>query len=71
MSGYDGRTFLRYAFLYSLGRFVIEYFRGDKLTFAILGREFSSAMTISGLAMGLSVYLHLKLRQKAQAGGSK
>jgi len=71
MSGYNGRTFLRYAFLYSLGRFVIEYFRGDKLTFTILSREFSSAMTISLLVMVLSVYLHWKMKEKVQAGGSK
>ncbi len=65
-SGYDGRTFLQYAFLYSLGRFVIEYFRGDKLTFTILNREFSSAMTISLLVMILALYLHSKKKKGAK-----
>ncbi len=71
MPGYDGRSFLQYAFLYSLGRFVIEYFRGDKLIFSFLGREFSSAMTISALVMVLSVFLHWKMGERNQVGGAK
>lgn len=70
-SGYDGRTFLQYIFLYSFGRFVIEYFRGDKLIISMPGLEISSAMTISVLVMLLSVVLHWKMRQRPHVGGSK
>ncbi|MFQ5852999.1 MAG: prolipoprotein diacylglyceryl transferase [Candidatus Binatia bacterium] len=66
MSGYDGKVFLQYAFLYSLGRFVIEYFRGDRLAFMLLDREISSAMTISIVVMALSLYLRWMMRRERQ-----
>lgn len=66
---YDGALFLSYAFLYSLGRLVIEYFRGDALMYTLFGRSLSVAMTISVLAMAASLAFHVRLRGPSVASG--
>jgi len=47
----EGILFLWYAGLYSLGRFVIESFRGDQLTYRLGPYVLSTAMTLSALAV--------------------
>lgn len=47
----EGILFLWYAGLYSLGRFVIESFRGDQLTYRLGPYSLSTAMTLSALAL--------------------
>ncbi len=61
---YPGALFVRYAFLYSLGRFVIEYFRADALGYTVLGRPFPVARTISLLAMFACLIVHVRLRKQ-------
>lgn len=43
----NGGLFLLYAGLYSLGRFVIEIFRADVLTYRVLGQTISAAQALS------------------------
>jgi len=59
---YPGALFVRYAFLYSLGRFVIEYYRADALAYTVFGRPFPVARTISLLAMVACLVVHGRLR---------
>jgi len=60
---YPGALFVRYAFLYSLGRFVIEYYRADALAYTVFGRPFPVARTISLLAMVACLVVHGRLRR--------
>jgi phosphatidylglycerol:prolipoprotein diacylglycerol transferase len=55
---YPGQLFLFYVAFYSLGRFVIEGLRGDQLTYALGDVTFSTAKTISLVAIGGSIFLH-------------
>jgi phosphatidylglycerol:prolipoprotein diacylglycerol transferase len=43
----NGGLFLLYASLYSLGRFIIEIFRGDETTYGIFGLSISAAQILS------------------------
>lgn len=43
----NGGLFLLYAGLYSIGRFIIEFFRGDERTYGIFGMSISVAQILS------------------------
>ncbi|MHB8281034.1 MAG: prolipoprotein diacylglyceryl transferase [Candidatus Humimicrobiaceae bacterium] len=43
----NGGLFLLYAGLYSIGRFIIEFFRGDERTYGIFGVSISAAQILS------------------------
>jgi phosphatidylglycerol:prolipoprotein diacylglycerol transferase len=66
---YPGALFVRYAFLYSLGRFVIEYFRADALAYRVLGQPFPVARTIGLLTMLACLIVHARLRHRGIASG--
>jgi phosphatidylglycerol:prolipoprotein diacylglycerol transferase len=61
---YPGALFVRYAFLYSLGRFVIEYVRADALAYSVFGRPFPVAKTLSLLTMLGCLVVHARLRNR-------
>jgi phosphatidylglycerol:prolipoprotein diacylglycerol transferase len=62
-TSYPGQLFLFYAAFYSLGRFVIEGFRADQLTYALGDLTFSTAKTISLLVFGGAIFLHYYLQK--------
>ena len=64
---YPGALFVRYAFLYSLGRFVIEYFRADALSYTVLGKPFPVARTISLFTVLACLVVHARLRPRGGA----
>lgn len=61
---FDGQLLWAYGILYSIGRFVIEYFRGDDRGFAGI---LSTSQFIGIFALTLSVYMLMNLRHKHNA----
>ena len=63
---FDGQIFWAYGILYSIGRFVIEYFRGDDRGFAV--EQFLSTSQFVGIfVLGISVFMFYCLHRKAAA----
>ena len=60
----EGTLFLWYAGLYSLGRFVIEPFRWDQLTYRLGPYSLSTAMTFSALAIMGAFFAGFLLRSR-------
>jgi phosphatidylglycerol:prolipoprotein diacylglycerol transferase len=60
---FDGQIILAYALLYAVGRFVIEYFRGDLDRGFVLGGLFSTSQFIA-LLLGLTSLLFLIIRSR-------
>lgn len=66
----NGGLFLLYAGLYSVGRFVIEIFRGDELTYRVLGQPISAAQALSLVIMLAAVVLHFILGRRRREANS-
>jgi phosphatidylglycerol:prolipoprotein diacylglycerol transferase len=63
---FDGQLFWLYGILYSIGRFIIEFYRGDERGFAV--EDLLSTSQFIGLfALAASVFMLLKLRPKKPA----
>ena len=60
---FDGQLFWLYGVLYSIGRFIIEFYRGDERGFAVEGL-LSTSQFIGLFALAVSVFMLLKLRSK-------
>jgi len=61
---FDGQVLWTYGILYSIGRFIIEYFRGDDRGYA-LDDLFSTSQFIGLFFFALSVFMWFYLKQKA------
>ncbi len=65
---FDGQVILAYALVYAVGRFVIEYFRGDQDRGFVLGSFFSTSQFIALLIAALAVGLYfVRVRRAATA----
>lgn len=62
---FDGQLFWLYGILYSIGRFLIEFFRGDERGFTIED-VLSTSQFIGIFILGLSIFMLLKLRNKTR-----
>lgn len=60
---FDGQLFWIYGILYSIGRFIIEFFRGDDRGFAVEG-VLSTSQFIGIFTLSLSIFMLVKLRNK-------
>lgn len=60
---FDGQIFWTYGILYSIGRFIIEYFRGDDRGFALEG-VLSTSQFIGIFVLAASAFMLISLRQK-------
>ncbi|MFQ5450088.1 MAG: prolipoprotein diacylglyceryl transferase [Nitrospinaceae bacterium] len=59
---FDGQIIWTYGILYSIGRFIIEYFRGDDRGFAVQN-VFSTSQFIGIFILGFSVLMLIYLRR--------
>lgn len=64
---FDGQVFWSYGILYSIGRFVIEYFRGDDRGYAV-DQILSTSQFVGIFVLALSVFMVFALRRKNAAG---
>ena len=60
---FDGQLFWLYGILYSIGRFLIEFFRGDERGFTIED-VLSTSQFIGIFILSLSIFMWVKLRNK-------
>ena len=60
---FDGQLFWLYGTLYSVGRFIIEFFRGDERGFAV-ENILSTSQFIGLFALAISVFMLFKLKPK-------
>lgn len=66
---FDGQIFLLYIILYSIGRFVIEYFRGDESRGYVIGDAISNSQFIGLIFIGVAIYYYRKLSTKSKLSG--
>jgi phosphatidylglycerol:prolipoprotein diacylglycerol transferase len=64
---FHGQIFLVYLMLYSIGRSVVEMFRGDVERGFIIENLLSNSQLISGLLFLTALYFYLRLRKAATA----
>jgi len=62
---YAGQVFWLYVFLYCLGRFAIEWLRGDAERGTLISSALSPAQWISLLGLPLAVAFHFHLKKKS------
>lgn len=60
---FDGQILWTYGILYSIGRFIIEFFRGDDRGF-VVERFLSTSQFISIFVLAVSVFMIVSLRRK-------
>lgn len=65
---FDGQVLWTYGILYSIGRFIIEYFRGDDRGFAV-DDLFSTSQFIGLFFLGLSLFMWFYLHRKDRPSG--
>ncbi len=65
---FDGQVLWTYGILYSIGRFIIEYFRGDDRGFAV-DDLFSTSQFIGLFFLGLSLFMWFYLRKNDRPSG--
>jgi len=61
---FDGQVLLTYGILYSIGRFIIEFFRGDERGYAIPDM-LSTSQFIGLFVLGLSILFWVRRKSKA------
>ena len=61
---FDGQVLLTYGMLYSIGRFIIEFFRGDERGYAIPGM-LSTSQFIGLFVLGLSILFWVRRKTNA------
>lgn len=64
---FDGQVFWLYGILYSVGRYIVESFRGDDRGFVVTGM-LSTSQFISIFALLISLFMFFKLR-RSEVGG--
>lgn len=62
---FQGQIFLVYILLYSIGRSIVEIFRGDTARGFIIENVLSNSQFISGLLFATALYFYLKLRKSS------
>lgn len=68
---FDGQIFLTYLIIYSIGRSVIEIFRGDVSRGFIIDNILSHSQFISLIILSISIYFYVKLNKKSTARSVK
>ncbi|MDH5457390.1 MAG: prolipoprotein diacylglyceryl transferase, partial [Nitrospinota bacterium] len=63
---FNGQVFWVYGILYSIGRFIIEFYRGDDRGFAV-PNALSTSQFIGIFVFALSIYMLIRLRSQKQA----
>jgi len=63
---FDGQVFWVYGILYSIGRFIIEFYRGDDRGYAVPD-ALSTSQFIGIFVLGLSIYMLTRLRSQKHA----
>jgi len=63
---FDGQIFWSYVALYSVARFVIEFFRGDLIRGFVLGTAISTSQVIAVILLAVSVFALATLRRYPQ-----
>jgi len=66
---FNGQIFLLYLILYSIGRMVIEIFRGDLSRGYVIQNMITNSQFISIVVIGVSAYFYITLRKKAVRSG--
>lgn len=61
---FDGQIIWAYGILYAVGRFVIEYFRGDDRGYAV-DEVFSTSQFLGLFVLGFSIFMLVFLRRKS------
>ncbi len=67
---FDGQIFCMYGILYSIGRFIIEYFRNDDRGYAVEGM-LSTSQFIGIFALLVSIFMFLKLKNNSMVEPKK
>ncbi len=62
---FDGQLFLTYLILYSIGRSVIEVFRGDEERGYVIDGILTNSQFISLLIFSTALYFYIKLKKRA------
>jgi phosphatidylglycerol:prolipoprotein diacylglycerol transferase len=55
---FHGQLFLLYLMLYAVGRFVLEYFRGDEARGFIIGDYLSNSQFIALILLGVTLWVY-------------
>ncbi|MBI5427337.1 MAG: prolipoprotein diacylglyceryl transferase [Nitrospinae bacterium] len=67
---FEGQVFWAYGILYSIGRFIIEYYRGDDRGYAVQGvLSTSQFIGIFTLVFSLAMYFRLRSKRLSTIGG--
>lgn len=61
---FDGQLFLTYIILYGIGRFVIEYFRGDEARGYVIENVLSNSQLISIFMVALAIGIYYRLKNR-------
>jgi len=67
---YDGQLFIIYAFLYAIGRFFIEFFRGDSDRGYLFNGALSHSQFIAIVIIIVIIFAHLYMKKKYSSIGS-
>ena len=68
---FDGQVILAYGMLYSIGRSIVEVYRGDKVRGFVIQDFLSTSQFISIGVFSISLFLYLKLQRKQSLSSSK
>ena len=66
---FDGQVFVTYGILYSIGRFIIEFYRDDDRGFAVQN-ILSTSQFIGLFLLGLSIFYWVRLKSRAAPTGA-
>ena len=66
-----GQLFLVYLFLYAIGRFALEYFRGDQERGLLLDRLISHSQLVAGLIIAAVAFVYFRWSSKNQVSNFK
>lgn len=62
---FDGQIFLNYLIIYSVGRIIVEMFRGDSIRGFVVGDIISTSQFVGGLLIMVSGVVYYRLNKKA------
>lgn len=61
---YEGQILVQYTFVYSIGRYLLEFLRGDLIRGFVIEPWLSTSQFIGLLFIPVAIWLHFKLRPK-------
>ena len=63
---FQGQLFFTYLILYSIGRSIIEIFRGDENRGYVFNSPVSNAQLVSIFVLGIAIYFYVKLKNNSR-----